>query len=120
MEGALNWLETKQDKSTEDLKSEAEASASNAATEEPSAQSLTCDDCGKRFRNSSEAEYHATKTEHTNFSQLTEVIAPLTEEEKLAKLAALKEKMAKKRALQSEEDKIAQKRNEVCHVYTLP
>lgn len=77
------------------------------------ARSLKCDDCGKMFRNATEAEFHASKTQHENFSQSTEEIAPLTEEEKKAKLAALREKLAAKRAGTSEQDKIDQKRNEV-------
>lgn len=111
--GALEWIEKNQDKSIEEINSEEPAESSSAAPNDDAAQSLVCDDCGKKFRNSSEAEYHATKTQHTNFSQSTDVIAPLTEEEKKEKLAALRAKMSAKRAAQSEQDKIDQKRNEV-------
>lgn len=50
--------------------------------------------------------------EHQNFEESTDEIAPLTEEEKAEKLAALRAKLAEKRAGQSEQDKIDKKRNE--------
>ncbi|KAI9321296.1 ubiquitin-related domain-containing protein [Dichotomocladium elegans] len=65
---------------------------------EQTAQSLKCNDCGKLFRNAASAEHHAIKTTHQNFSESTEAIAPLTEEEKRQKLADLKAKLAAKRA----------------------
>ncbi len=46
---------------------------------------------------SAAAEFHAVKTQHQNFSESTAAIKPLTEEEKKAKLAELKERLAKKR-----------------------
>ncbi len=52
--------------------------------------------------------------EHVDFAESTEEIAPLTEEEKKAKLEELRLKLAEKKAGQSVEDKEAQKRNEVC------
>lgn len=77
------------------------------------AQSLVCNDCGKKFRSQAQAEFHATKTEHINFAESTEEIAPLTEEEKKAKLEELKRKAAERRAGTSAQDKLEQKRNEV-------
>jgi len=53
-------------------------------------------------------------SEHTDFSESTEEIAPLTEEEKQAKLQELREKSAAKRALKAVEDQEDAKRNEVC------
>lgn len=47
-----------------------------------------------------------------NFEESTEEIAPLTEEEKAARLEELRQKLAAKRAGQSEEDKLAARRNE--------
>ena len=76
------------------------------------AQSLVCNECGKKFRDQSAAEFHASKTEHTDFSESVEEIAPLTEEEKRAKLQDLREKLAQKRAQLSDQDKIDKKRNE--------
>jgi hypothetical protein len=51
-------------------------------------------------------------SEHQNFEESTEEIAPLTEEEKAARLAELREKLAIKRAGMSEQDKADKKRNE--------
>jgi hypothetical protein len=125
VQGALEWLETNQDKSLDEIKAAATTSADNddgpplQPGEEP--RSLVCNECGKKFRSHAQAEYHASKTEHVDFSESTEEVAPLTEEEKKAKLDALREKLASKRATQSEQDKIDKKRNDVnlslrCHV----
>ncbi|KAL2013863.1 hypothetical protein VTN00DRAFT_1388 [Thermoascus crustaceus] len=116
LQGALEWLEQNQDKTLEEIKA---AESTQAASEEGPAlqpgeqpRSLVCNDCGKKFRSQAQAEFHASKTQHVDFSESTEEIAPLTEEEKKAKLAELREKLAAKRALQSQQDKINQKRNE--------
>lgn len=124
VQGALTWLEENQDKPLEEL----QAQASNAAEDDDdegapnipdvdgqTAKSLVCNDCGKRFKNQALAEYHATKTEHTDFSESTEEIAPLTEEQKAAKLEELRARLAAKRAVQAEKDKVEQRRNEVSH-----
>ncbi len=78
------------------------------------AQSLVCNDCGKKFRSQAQAEIHAHRTEHVNFAESTEEIAPLTEEEKTAKLDDLRQKLAEKRAELSDQDKLNKKKNEVC------
>lgn len=52
---------------------------------------------------------------HTDFSQSTEEIKPLTEEEKKAKLEELRQKAAARKAAQEIKDKEAAKKNEVCH-----
>ena len=53
--------------------------------------------------------------EHTDFSESTEEIAPLTETEKKAKLEELREKARLKKASQSAKDAEEAKRNEVCY-----
>lgn len=59
-----------------------------------------------------------TASDHTDFSESTEEIAPLTEEEKKAKLEALRLKLKEKRAGQAAIDMEEAKRNEVSS--TLP
>ncbi|KAJ3415688.1 hypothetical protein HDV05_004366 [Chytridiales sp. JEL 0842] len=81
------------------------------------AQSLRCDDCGRLLRDATAAEMHAVKTQHQNFSESTEAIKPLTEEEKQAKLAELRARMAQRKeekrlaeiAEQKEKEKIRRK-----------
>jgi len=66
---ALTWLEETQDKPLEELQA-AQASAAADEDEEggpsiPSgetAQSLVCNECGKKFRNHDQASFHASKT----------------------------------------------------------
>ncbi|KAM0786167.1 hypothetical protein ACM66B_006974 [Microbotryomycetes sp. NB124-2] len=76
------------------------------------AKSLKCLDCGKLFKNAALANYHGEKSGHENFEESTEEIAPLTEEQKAAKLEELKAKMAEKKKLQAKKDAEEHKRNE--------
>ncbi|KAF4994789.1 hypothetical protein FDECE_12994 [Fusarium decemcellulare] len=139
LQGALQWLEDNQDKPLDEIKAAAaskeddeddDTEAKIAELETGQAKSLVCNECGKRFKNHDLASYHATKTwvgcypthiparantsfsEHTDFSESTEEIAPLTEEEKKAKLTELRERLAAKRAAQALNDKEDHKRNE--------
>ena len=118
MADAIDWLDKNAEKSVDDLKADDANAVEDGAPADPvlqvgeTARSLVCNDCGKKFRSTAQAEFHASKTEHQDFSESTEEIAPLTEEEKKQKLADLKEKLAEKRAMQSEQDKIDKKRNE--------
>lgn len=122
LQGALQWLEDNQDKSMEEINA---ASASNKLNddEDPNAEppalndgevakSLVCNECGKRFRSTAQAEFHASKTEHQDFSESTEEIKPLTEEEKKARLDELRANLAAKRAKQALVDKELEKQNE--------
>lgn len=129
LSGAIDWLDKNQEKSLDEIKAQ-RASASSAASSAPvavdafaseeapalsageEAKSLACDDCGRKLRSTTQAEWHASKTGHENFSQSTEEIAPLTEEEKKQRLEELKEKLALKRATQAEQEKEERKRNE--------
>ncbi|OAD76805.1 C2H2-type zinc finger transcription factor [Phycomyces blakesleeanus NRRL 1555(-)] len=79
---------------------------------EQTAHSLICNDCQKLFRDSTAAERHAIRTQHQNFSESTEVIAPLSEEEKKQKLAELKARLAEKRALKAQEEEAERKQAE--------
>ncbi|KAK0635900.1 hypothetical protein B0T17DRAFT_517621 [Bombardia bombarda] len=126
LQGALNWLEETQDTPLEELqKAQAAADASKDDDEdeetgpsiaplegEKAAKSLVCNECGKKFRNNELASYHASKTDHTDFSESTDEIAPLTEEEKKARLEDLRQKMLEKKAKQALEEKEEAKRNE--------
>ncbi|RYP75684.1 hypothetical protein DL769_003772 [Monosporascus sp. CRB-8-3] len=114
LQGAMDWLEKTQDTPLDELQDNEEEAAINAAplAEGAVAMSLVCNECGKKFRNQAAAEFHAGKTEHADFSESTEEIAPLTEEEKKARLEELREKVRAKRANQALVDKEEQKRNE--------
>ena len=111
VQDAIDWLDTNSSKTLEDLKESPEAEPPALQPGE-TARSLVCNECGKKFRSTQQAEFHASKTEHQDFSESTEEIAPLTEEEKKAKLEELREKLAAKRAGMSEQDKLDKKRNE--------
>jgi hypothetical protein len=106
----LTWLESNESKTLEELQ-QAESSKSATAgasgevgedgeqTELPgTAASLKCSDCGKLFSTPERAQFHAspstcmfccelpptTDRQHENFEESTEVIQPLTEDEKKA------------------------------------
>ncbi len=112
VQGALEWLETNQDKSIEDIKAATSEDQGPDLKPGETARSLVCNECGKKFRSTAQAEFHATKTEHKDFSESTDEIAPLTEEEKAARLVDLREKLKAKREGLSEQDKIDKKKNE--------
>ncbi|KAK5280347.1 hypothetical protein LTR40_006482, partial [Exophiala xenobiotica] len=110
---AIDWLDQNSSKSLEALRTEKEAAAQAKAEEAADqARSLVCNECGKKFKGTAQAEFHASKSGHTDFAESTEEIVPLTEEEKQAKLAELRDKLAAKKAVLSDQDKIDQKRNE--------
>lgn len=117
LQGAIDWLDKHQDKSMDEIKQEQSAAASTsddapALAEGEVPKSLVCEDCGRKLRSTAQAEWHASKTGHENFAESTEEIAPLTEEEKKQRLQDLKEKLALKRAAQSDQDKEDRKKNE--------
>ncbi|KAK2170723.1 hypothetical protein LSH36_1g22023 [Paralvinella palmiformis] len=66
------------------------------------AKSLKCDDCGKLLKSQEAAELHAARSGHANFSETTEELKPLSEEEKKKQLELLQERLKQKR-LQKEE-----------------
>jgi DNA repair exonuclease SbcCD ATPase subunit len=117
---AIDWLDKNAEKSLSDLQAEDAAAdaADDKANDNPAleagevARSMVCNDCGKKFRGMSQAQFHAEKSGHDDFAESAEELAPLTEEEKAAKLQAMRAALAEKRAGQAEEDKIAQRRNE--------
>ncbi|KAJ1820374.1 hypothetical protein LPJ75_000954 [Coemansia sp. RSA 2598] len=59
------------------------------------------------------AQYHGTKSGHTDFSESSDAVKPLTEEEKKAKLDELQRKIAEKRKKREEIEKEEQRRNEL-------
>jgi UBX domain-containing protein 1/4 len=76
VQGALEWLEAHQDKSLDEIKAPAPSNAEKDETDptiEPEAlkpgevaNSLVCNDCGRRFRSTAQAEFHASKTYANN------------------------------------------------------
>ena len=110
---AIEWLDKNADKSVAEITAEdAEAASTSTPAVDAQANSVVCNDCGKKFRGMIAAQAHAEKTGHDDFAESSEEIAPLTEEERKAKLEELRQKLAEKRAAQAEEDKAANKRNE--------
>ncbi|XP_064600426.1 UBX domain-containing protein 1-like [Liolophura sinensis] len=92
-EGATNPESTK-DKSAEGTE------AGDGQSQQP--KSLKCDECGKLLKSDVDAQAHAARTQHTSFSESTEEIKPLTEEEKREQSIRLQEKL-KQRRLEKEE-----------------
>lgn len=122
VQDALEWLEINQERSYEEIVASLGTTGNddNDPNAEPAslqaceqARSLVCNECGKKFRSQAQAEFHASKTQHVDFAESEEEIAPLTHEEKKARLEELRQKLAEKRSGMSEQDKIDKKRNEV-------
>uniref|UniRef100_A0A2R5LJN1 Putative ubiquitin regulatory protein n=1 Tax=Ornithodoros turicata TaxID=34597 RepID=A0A2R5LJN1_9ACAR len=68
-------------------------------------KSIKCDDCGRKLRTEAEVEFHAVKTGHQSFSESTEEVKPLTEEEKLEKKKKLEEVIRQRRIEREEKAK---------------
>ncbi|OTB09101.1 hypothetical protein M426DRAFT_316393 [Hypoxylon sp. CI-4A] len=110
---AMDWLEKTQDTPLDELIEEEQSGANIAKVDDGTvAMSLVCNECGKKFRTPTEAEFHANKSGHIDFAESTEEIAPLSEEEKKKRLEELRERVKAKRAGKADEDKAEQKRNE--------
>ncbi len=62
--------------------------------------------CNKLFKTQAEVEFHAAKTQHTDFSESTEEKKPLTDEEKAEQVRKLEEKMKQKRKEREEKEKL--------------
>ncbi|KAH6655690.1 ubiquitin-related domain-containing protein [Truncatella angustata] len=113
LEAAMNWLEKTQDTPLDELLEEDNAGPSTAELgADQVANSIVCNDCGKKFRSQAVAGLHAEKTGHDDFAESTEAIAPLTEEEKANRLTEMRSKLAEKRAAQAIKDKEDAKANE--------
>lgn len=77
------------------------------------AQSIKCSQCGKIFRDTALANFHAEKSGHDQFEESTEEIKPLTEEEKKQKLAELRQRMQEKKAAKAVEEAKEARANEM-------
>jgi len=88
--------------------SQGEASTGVPATDgavDVTVRSYKCDDCGRVLKNEEEMEFHAAKTNHSNFSESNEEKRPLTEEEKAEQMKRIEEKLKIKRAEREEREK---------------
>ncbi|GAA5978622.1 hypothetical protein JCM11641_002792 [Rhodosporidiobolus odoratus] len=101
-----------QDGDGEEGDAAAAAAAAAEGGEEGGAKSLKCMECGKTFRNTALAQYHGTKSGHSQFEESTEELKPLTQEEKDEKLRELRAKMDEKRRIQAKSDAADARRNE--------
>lgn len=88
----------------DDEDAEALRSLGVVAGNEAEAKSIKCSECGKIFKNTALANFHAEKSGHDQFEESTDEIKPLTEEEKKQRLEELKAKMAEKRSKKAEEE----------------
>lgn len=104
VEGAVEWLLQHQEDADIDDPIPLEASAK--------AQSYRCNDCKRILSNMANLELHANKTGHSDFEESTEAVKPLTAEEKIAKMAQIKELLTKKRTQREEVEKEEDKERE--------
>ncbi|CAF0965295.1 unnamed protein product [Didymodactylos carnosus] len=93
------------------------ATASSTTTEQkPEANSLKCDECGKLLKDADAATFHATKTNHSSFSECTETVKPLTDEEREEMKKKLSERIKMRRAeiaKQEEEKELDRERKRI-------
>mmetsp|Transcript_30260 Transcript_30260/g.46302 ORF Transcript_30260/g.46302 Transcript_30260/m.46302 type:complete len:563 (-) Transcript_30260:69-1757(-) len=103
VEGAVEWLMSHQDDADID---EPIAKVSAADFGDGVARSYKCNTTGKVFSNMANLELHANRTGHTDFSECTEAVKPLTEEEKAAKILEIKALLKAKRTEREEAEKV--------------
>ncbi|KIJ34832.1 hypothetical protein M422DRAFT_34931 [Sphaerobolus stellatus SS14] len=92
------------DEDVEALKAIYGESGKGGSSEDANPKSIKCSICGKIFRNTAFANYHAEKSGHDQFEESTEELKPLTEEEKKEKIAELRAKAAAKKAKSEAEE----------------
>jgi len=105
-----NNNETSNDNKMDESNNNSSVEASSAS--DAVAKSLVCNVCKKVIKDAQAAEFHAIKTGHQDFSESTEAIKPLTEEEKKAKLEELKERLKEKRLMKQKEEQEYEKQKE--------
>ena len=71
-----------------------------------SSHSYKCNECGKILSNMANLELHANKSGHSDFSESTEEVKPMTDEEKAAKVLEIKALLKAKRAEREEAEKV--------------
>jgi len=103
VEGAVEWLMSHQD---DDDIDEPIAKVKAADVGDGVARSYKCNTTGKIFSNMANLELYANRTGHTDFSECTEAVKPLTEEEKAAKIAEIKALLKAKRTEREEAEKV--------------
>jgi len=92
LEGAVEWIAQHQDDK-------------DSGTTEEQAKSYKCNTTGKLFKSMADLELHANRTGHTDFSESTEEIKPLTAEQKAAKILEIKALLKTKRDQRLEEER---------------
>ena len=97
VESAVEWLMEHQDDVDID-----EPIPAGAGT----AQSYRCNECGRILSNMANLELHANKTGHSDFEESTELVKPMTAEEKAAKILEIKRLLKTKRAEREEAEKV--------------
>lgn len=105
----MDWILSNPDEETQPIEESTSAQSTSTAEEsatatetngdaaDAEAKSLRCDDCGKLFKSSEQVEFHASKTGHENFSESTEEVKPLSDEDKKEQLAKLEAKLKQRR-----------------------
>eukprot|EP00800_Vazella_pourtalesii_P008249 TRINITY_DN21883_c0_g1_i1.p1 TRINITY_DN21883_c0_g1~~TRINITY_DN21883_c0_g1_i1.p1 ORF type:complete len:309 (+),score=91.75 TRINITY_DN21883_c0_g1_i1:57-983(+) len=112
LDAALNYLVEQQEGAQgfqeDSVPASAPAPAAEGATEGTEggvAQSLKCDECGKQLRSTVDAEAHAARTGHASFSESSDSVKPLTQEQREEQLLKLDEIRNAKRLQREEEEK---------------
>lgn len=91
---------------------EVEAASGDTTESPPQAKSIKCDDCGKLLKSELDAQAHAARTSHSNFSESTDEVRLLTEEEKQQQKELLMERLKQKRLEKEEQEKQEQVQRE--------
>ncbi|CAH8510665.1 unnamed protein product [Schistosoma rodhaini] len=67
--------------------------------------SYKCDDCDKCLRNEDEVQVHSARTGHVNYSQCSDAVSSLTEDERREQMEKLQELLRAKKSEREEQEK---------------
>ncbi|KAF8606040.1 hypothetical protein BDV93DRAFT_438020 [Ceratobasidium sp. AG-I] len=95
------------------LRAQYGGAAAAPSSSEATGGSIKCTQCGKIFRDTALANFHAEKSGHDQFEESTEEIKPLTEEEKKERLSELRARMEEKKAAKAAEEAKEARANEL-------
>ncbi|KAH8862026.1 UBX domain-containing protein 1-A [Schistosoma japonicum] len=70
-----------------------------------SALSYKCEDCNKCLRNDEDVQMHSARTGHVNYSESSDSVSPLTEDERKQQMEKLQELLRIKKVQREEQEK---------------
>ncbi|CAH8509139.1 unnamed protein product [Schistosoma intercalatum] len=101
LEEAMEWIV--ENDSGDEEKEGINGTRENETTDLP--LSYKCDDCDKCLRNEDEVQVHSARTGHVNYSQCSDAVSSLTEDERREQMKKLQELLRAKKTQREEQER---------------